>query len=85
MASQSERRKVRESGIESEEDSESEEDEPIDPANDSRMTEVFRLTEDRKEYLTAKILPFGDSVGISKRGHCISSHIDEKSAILIVK
>jgi len=66
------------------EESGSEDDEKIDPANDSRMAEVFRLTEDRKDYLTAKILPFGDSK--KKRGtSVISSHIDDKSALLIVK
>ena len=79
------RKKRNKSGSESEEESASEEDEKDDPANDSRMAEVFRLTEDRKEYLTAKILPFGDSKKKRGSSNVISSHIDEKSALLIVK
>ena len=77
-------------GSDSEEESESdEEDDDVGgkdaAANDSRMAEVFRLTEDRKDYLTAKILPFGDALNTGKRGQSVSSHIDEKSATLIVK
>lgn len=49
------------------------------------MAEVFRLTEDRKSYLTSKILPFGDSTRTGKRGHSLTSHIDNTSATLIVK
>merc|ERR1740129_2307482 len=81
----SKRKKRNKSGSESEEESGSEEDEKDDPANDSRMAEVFRLTEDRKEYLTAKILPFGDSKKKRGSSNVISSHIDEESALLIVK
>ena len=44
-----EKSKRNKSGSESEEVSESEEEEAIDPANDSRMAEVFRLTEDKKD------------------------------------
>ena len=33
----------------------------------------------------SKILPFGDTSKTGKRGHSLSSHIDETSATLIVK
>ena len=57
----------------------------MDPKNNPKLAEVFRLTEDRKNFLVSKILPFGDTAKTGKRGHSLSSHIDSTSATLIVK
>ena len=72
--------------VESEsESSEASEPEEVDPKNNPKLAEVFRLTEDRKNFLVSKILPFGDTSKPGKRGHSLSSHIDATSATLIVK
>jgi len=80
--SRSSRRKVE---SESESSEHSEPEEITDPKNNPKLAEVFRLTEDRKSYLTSKILPFGDTAKTGKRGHSLTSHIDHTSATLIVK
>ena len=51
------------------------------------MAEVFRLTEERKGFLTSKICLFGDSGSKSSKHQqqSLSCHIDEMSAGLIVK
>ena len=82
---------------ESESSEHSEQDEP-DPKTNPKLAEVFRLTEDRKNFLVSKILPFGDASrsaggksGGKRNAHhmhhsnSLSSHIDHTSATLIVK
>ncbi len=36
-----------------------------------------RATEDRKDFLVSKILPFGDGQKTGMKGHSLVSHIDE--------
>jgi len=93
-SNRSSRRRVE---TESESSEHSEQDEP-DPKTNPKLVEVFRLTEDRKNFLVSKILPFGDASrsGGGKSGgkrnahhmhhsNSLSSHIDHTSATLIVK
>jgi len=70
-------------GKDSESESEEEEEQEIDPKNDPKMAEVFRLTEARKDYLVSKICPFGQVK--NARAGSVVSHIDSTSATLIVK
>merc|ERR1712142_630070 len=77
-----EKRKSRR-GKDSESESEEEEEQEIDPKNDPKMAEVFRLTEARKDYLVSKICPFGQVK--NARAGSVVSHIDSTSATLIVK
>jgi len=80
-----EKRKSRRGRADSESESEEEDDEEevIDPKTDPKMAEVFRLTEARKDYLVAKICPFGPEK--NARAGSVVSHIDSTSATLIVK
>jgi len=63
------------------------EDEESPDKNNQKMAEVFRLTEERKGFLTSKICLFGDSGSKSSKHQqqSLSCHIDEMSAGLIVK
>merc|ERR1719195_1331400 len=51
------------------------------PSRAARLSEVFRLTEDRKEYLVTKISPFDSNT----RTGSVISHLDNTSAALLVK
>jgi len=79
-----EKRKSRRGKADSESDSdEEEEEEEVDPKNDPKLAEVFRLTEARKDYLVSKICPFGAEKNV--RAGAVVSHIDSTGATLIVK
>ena len=68
----------------SEEDSEDEEEAPDeDDLSESAKAELFRLREERKDFLVKKILPFGVSRG--NKAQVLSTHIDEDSAALITR
>ena len=86
--SKKEKRKSRRRQMDSDSDSEtedsdeeSEEDEREKAKSDPRLAEVFRLTEDRKEYLVTKISPFDSNT----RTGSVISHLDNTSAALLVK
>ena len=64
----------------SESESEEEEDQKDQSKTDPQLAEVFRLTEERKNFLVTKISPFTNS----KTGSVIS-HLDNTSAGLLVK
>ena len=59
-----------------------------DSTNNQKLAEVFRLTEERKTFLVSKICLFGSESG-RKAGkqerNFLSCHIDDTSALLIVK
>jgi len=78
-----EKRKSRRGKADSDSESDEEEEEEIDPKNDPKFAEVFRLTEARKDYLVSKICPFGSEK--HARAGSVVSHIDSTSATLIVK
>merc|ERR1719266_770519 len=68
----------------SEEDSVSEEEEnPEDNLSDSAKAELYRLREERKDFLVKKILPFGINRG--HKAQVLSTHIDMDSATLITR
>jgi cohesin loading factor subunit SCC2 len=51
--------------------------------SEAKKAELYRIREDRKKFLVAKILPFGSDRG--QRAQVLSTHIDHESAHLIVK
>ena len=67
----------------SEEESEEEEEQNEDDLSDSAKAELFRLREERKDFLVKKILPFGVSRG--NKAQVLSTHIDHDSAGLITR
>ncbi len=84
------RKKRRRGGVESSDDSseseqEEEEEEEMDEKNmsDSKKAELFRIREERKNFLVSKIPPFGIDRG--QKAQVLSTHIDHDSAHLIVK
>jgi len=85
------RKKRRRGGEESSDDSsesEQEEEEELEEEDeknmsDSKKAELFRLREERKNFLVSKIPPFGIDRG--QKAQVLSTHIDHDSAHLIVK
>jgi cohesin loading factor subunit SCC2 len=71
-----------ESSDEDDEEEEEEDGEEEKPSTATMSAEVYRLTEARKEYLLAKINPFGPT---NKKNTTLASHIDSTAACLIVK
>lgn len=65
---------------ESEEDDEAPDEENL---SDSAKAELYRLREERKDFLVKKILPFGVSRG--NKAQVLSTHIDHDSAGLITR
>ena len=68
---------------ESEPEEEEEEEEDEKNMSDSKKAELFRIREERKNFLVAKIPPFGVDRG--QKAQVLSTHIDHDSAHLIVK
>ena len=78
------RRRGGESSSDSSESEEEEEEEEIEEnMSDSKKAELFRLREERKNFLVSKIPPFGIDRG--QKAQVLSTHIDHDSAHLIVK
>ena len=68
----------------SEEDSGSDDEGPSeDDLSESAKAELYRLREERKDFLVKKILPFGVSRG--NKAQVLSTHIDMDSAALITR
>ena len=68
----------------SEEDSGSDDEAPDeDDLSESAKAELYRLREERKDFLVKKILPFGVSRG--NKAQVLSTHIDMDSAALITR
>ena len=62
----------------SEEESDaSDEENPEDNLSDSAKAELFRLREERKDFLVKKILPFGVSRG--NKAQVLSTHIGKSN------
>ena len=67
----------------SEEDVSEDEEDPEEKLSDSAKAELYRLREERKDFLVKKILPFGANRG--NKAQVLSTHIDMDSAGLITK
>lgn len=82
MRKKKSKKKSSDSSEEDSDESEEEENEE-DDLPDSAKAELFRLREERKDFLVKKILPFGVNRG--NKAQVLSTHIDQHSALLIGK
>lgn len=71
------------SSEEESEESEEEEGDNEENLSDSAKTELYRVREEKKDFLVKKILPFGVSRG--NKAQVLSTHIDHDSAVLITR